>query len=241
MCSDSKVPPPWEKSDLTIFFDWTKYNQLVTYHNAIGAFNIVQEVDAVFKDLADNLNNIPKYETALFIFRAHSTFRAGIGLVMSGQVFESYPVFRSCIENALYGLYINQNEGSFDIWMNRHNNEESLKKVRSTFSYGNLKKFLEKWNKSIFDVATVLYERTIDFGGHPNERAFTSNLLITKSPGQIRIDTIYLTGDPQILMHGLKTGAQIGTCSLDIFQSLYKKRFDILCLSERLDELKSQL
>ena len=231
-------PPGWCEDKLSQFFDLARQNKFASFYKLKSEYRILLEIDSIFYDLIDNLINLPKWYTGLFITRAHSSYRVGVELAMGGQPAESFMVFRSCLENALYGLYVNQNEKSFEIWIRRHDDNESLKRARTEFANKKLLDFLKSWNEAQYNVFRQLYERTIDFGAHPNERAFSSSLKMTESPGQIRFDTSYITDDLLLLQHSMKSGAQIGVCCLDIFQSIYRERFEIIGLSERINRLK---
>ena len=56
-----------------------------------------------------------------------------------------------------------------------------------------------------------------------------------------KIQSIYLHSDGLALTHGLKTTAQIGVCSLEIFQDAFKARFELLGVRVELLELRKGL
>jgi hypothetical protein len=101
--------------------------------------------------------------------------------------------------------------------------------------------FLKSDNGTLYNITNELYERTIDLGGHPNERAFFSVMKQEKDDSKIRFDSAYLVGNEPALQLGLKSCAQIGICALLIFQRIYQERFNILGLSEQLNALKKGL
>ena len=76
--------------------------------------------------------------------------------------------------------------------------------------------------------AELLYERTIDHGAHPNERALMQMLQIAEKAEHVEFKAIYLEGDSDQLRLALKTTAQVGVCTLSLFRSIYRERFDIL-------------
>jgi hypothetical protein len=86
-----------------------------------------------------------------------------------------------------------------------------------------------------------LYERTIDFGGHPNLRGVVSNALFQESPGKRQLQPIYLHADETTVLHAVKTSAQVGLCSLHLFQHVLPERFLLLQLREKLIELRNHL
>jgi hypothetical protein len=150
-------------------------------------------------------------------------------------------VLRGCLENALYGLYVTRNSSSQETWLRRHDDEESKKKVRKEFKISNLLDLLEKNDKNLHGIADELYERTIDYGGHPNERAFFSVAKKSGDEHKPTIQSAYLIGNEPALQLCLKSCAQIGLCSLSIFQLIYRERFDILGLSDEMKAVKRGL
>ena len=85
------------------------------------------------------------------------------------------------------------------------------------------------------------YARTIDFGGHPNERSITGSIMMETSETEVGIKQIYLHGDSLSLEHGLKSSAQIGLGGLYILRLVFRERFDILDITSGLDQLRKNL
>jgi len=96
-------------------------------------------------------------------------------------------------------------------------------------------------DNALYKISRDLYERTIDLGGHPNEKAFFSVVKQEKDDSKITFDSAYLIGNETALQLSIKSCAQIGICSLLIFEKIYKKRFEILGLSDRINQLKQGL
>jgi hypothetical protein len=88
------------------------------------------------------------------------------------------------------------------------------------------------------DIADLLYNRTIDYGAHPNEQALMQALQINDQDENIEFMMIYLEGDTIQAKLALKTTAQVGVCSLSLFRSIYKERFDILGVTDAIDHIK---
>jgi hypothetical protein len=147
-------------------------------------------------------------------------------------------VLRGCIESALYGFYLSKNKNSHETWLNRHASEKALKLVNDEFKIVNLFAVLKTTDLQIHDAAKILYDRTIDFGAHPNELALTSLLRKNEEEDLIQFDLLYLSGDTPAFRFALKTTAQIGLCALLIFKNVYSKRFSLLGLDEKLARLK---
>jgi len=233
-----RVPEGWGSDLLSLFIENARRNTLATFTNLKPLFGHLRAIDGVFRDIIDNLNNSPDWFAAFFLFRAHCSYLAALRLSLSGQVAESYPILRSCIEASLYGLYMTHKPESRYVWANRHDDEKNKNACRNEFAVGKLLSFLESIDKNIHSILSQVYERTIDLGGHPNERSIFSNLRRSESEDSIRIDLIYLATDGPTLRASLLTSAQVGIVVLDVFRTIFRERFDLLGLSHRLEKLR---
>lgn len=237
-----QFPQSWGEDHVTKYIDGAIDNILATVTRVNHpAYPTIVEIDDVFKTMVDGLTNTESIYEAVLLMRSHSAFLAGSTLALGGQATESFMVIRGVLENALYALHIYKNNGAGEVWINRHRNEESLTQSRNQFSYANVSRTLRNENENIADVSEHLYLRAIDFGAHPNERASSSAMQIIDEDGKKKIKQNYLTGGTEPQIHAIKSGAQIGVCSLDIFRVIFRERFDILGLTERLDDLKKNL
>lgn len=235
------LPPRWAEDPLSDFIHASFQNALATFVHKKPAFNLLLEVDTVFGGISGNLDNTENPITATFLYRSRSAFLASCRLSMSGQAPETFPQLRSCLEYALYALHINENPTLTEVWLKRHENEESLKKVKRSFRHVDVMKTLLARDTALHDSLSELYQRTIDFGGHPNERAVSSSSEMRLEGDTTVIRNQYLHGDSAALDHALRSTAQTGLGSLLVFQHIYKERFDILGLRDTIESLKGVL
>lgn len=150
-------------------------------------------------------------------------------------------VLRGCIEAALWGLYLSRHKDSRETWLQRHNDEATLKRVKAEFKIANLFANLKLADPTTHKAAKFLYDRTIDYGAHPNEAALTSLLHKTEENSTIKFNLSYLSGDTPAFRLALKTTAQVGVSSLLVFKNVFRERFAILGIDGRLDKLKEDL
>lgn len=235
------LPPHWADDRLSDFIGQAFSNTLATFVNKKLQCQILVRIDGAFFTACQNLLNPQDWIGALLILRAHAGFRAACQLAMNGHITESFPVLRACLEYSLYALHINRNPELGEVWFGRHEDEESLKAIKQEFTIRNVKDTLRNTDEKLSQIVDELYERTIDFGAHPNERAITQSMTINRGDGRIEIQQIYLHGNSLALDHGMKTTAQIGLGSLCIFQNIFRERFDILGISAAIDELRRNL
>jgi hypothetical protein len=206
-------------------------------------FGVLVAVDQSFGKIAENLTNPPDFLAAFMLIRSHAAFRGACRMAASGQVPETFPLLRSCIEYALYALHINAKPALGEVWMRRHDDEDTLKTCRTSFKHASVIGTLKRRDAKLHKTIALLYERTIDFGGHPNERAMTGNVRLTESKDESTFSTAYLHGDALSLSleHAIKTTAQIGLGSLITFEHIFKDRFRLLGIDIELQMLRSVL
>ena len=120
-----------------------------------------------------------------------------------------------------------------EVWLIRHENDADRAKVRSAFTFTNINALTSSLGEHLKNSYCILYERTIDFGSHPNEMIITSNIKI--------MDYIsnYLNSDG--IDNSLRTLAQVGVCVLLIFQEIFRERFELLGVSSELPKLREGL
>ena len=86
-----------------------------------------------------------------------------------------------------------------------------------------------------------LYQNTIDWGGHPNERSVTGNMAVIEEPDRRVMLAIMLHGDGIQLDLALKTVAQCGLVSLEMLQTLYDAKFRLLGIHDDILHLRRGL
>ena len=238
---EEKIPPSWGDDQLSAFIENALENIYASFHNLKLQYNLLKDIHLVFDSIVRNLDRTPEWFASFFLFRSHSAFLGGVRLSLSGAIPEAYMVLRGCLENAFYGFYLYNDQELQETWLKRHDDYKSKAKMRSEFTIRKVLDFMKTRDKSIYMISKDLYERTIDLGGHPNEKAFFSVMKQEKDEAKITFDSAYLIGNEPALQLALKSSAQTGICSLLIFEKIYEKRFEILGLSDRINQLKQGL
>ena len=91
---------------------------------------------------------------------------------------------------------------------------------------------------TLSEVVETLYERIIDFGAHPNERAVSGSGKIINGEERKELMQIHMHGDGLALEHALKTTAQCGLGSLLILREIFPERFALLNIGKDIDRLR---
>jgi hypothetical protein len=213
-------------------------NMLATFVRK-PAFQLLVSVDKSFKKICDNLTNAQDFLAPFLLLRSHAAFRGACRMATSGQASEAFPLLRSCIEYALYALHINSDPKLGEVWMRRHDDDDALKKCKRSFRHVDVIATLEDRDANLCRTVEQLYERTIDFGAHPNERAITGSMRLGE--GKDTFQLVYLHGDSLVLDHSLKATAQVGLGSLLVFEHIFRDRYRILTLDLELQRLRNML
>jgi hypothetical protein len=234
-------PPNWETNEISQFFDAARINEFATFANLKDDVARLSDIDLPYRKAINGLHHSKDWFAGFFMLRAHSNILAACRLCWSGQIPESYALLRSCLENTFYGLYIARHPESCETWLRRHDNDATKQKVRDEFRVGALLKFAADVDATEGKAAGVLYERTIDYGAHPNERALMQTLQINKEADHVEFKSNYLDKNSAAMKMALKTTAQVGACTLSLFRTVYAERFDILGLTDLLHHIKARL
>jgi hypothetical protein len=86
-----------------------------------------------------------------------------------------------------------------------------------------------------------MYQRTIDLGGHPNERSVTGNMSIIEEPDRRTMLQIMPHKDGPQLDFALRTVAQCGMISLELLEVIYGAKFELVGIREAMLTLRKVL
>ena len=234
-----QTPPlNWEVNEISKFFDAARNNEIATFLNHTEWIARLSEIDLGYRKSIGVVNNSKDWFAAFFLLRAHSNFLAACRLCWSVQIPEGYALLRSCLENALYGLYLAKHPESCKTWLRRGADAVAKQKVKDEFKVAALLRYAISQDAVEGAVAKTLYELTIDSGAHPNEFALMKTLEINREADLIEFKMNYLGPDSVALLASLKTTAQVGVCTLSLFRVVYPERFDIMGVTDLLSQAK---
>ena len=234
-------PHGWGDDSLAEFLDTARNNVFATFERLNPAFHFLSEIDKSYRLIAGNLKNPPEWFVALFLLRAHSSYLGAAHLSLATQLPESFMVQRGCLEHALYALYFHHHPDSHERWLRRNESTITRRAVRDEFKTGVMLALLKKDDVALHALVETLYERSIDYGAHPNALALTQMLKMTETADGGRFDVRYLTADELTLKFAIGSIAQVGVATLRVFQHIWRERFDLIGLSAKLEELRHKL
>jgi hypothetical protein len=239
--SPTNVPPGWGTDELSKFWDAARSNQFGTFVKKRPIYERLVAIDGAFTEVSKRWTN-PQSELAAMLFlRCHSAYRTAAGHAAAGQAVESYVMDRAMLEAAAYALHIFREPALGMVWLNRHQGQASREAARSAFSHRKVHATVAATNQHAGERFEMLYQRTIDFGGHPNERSVTGNMSMVEEADRRVMLAIFLHGDGPPLDMALKTTAQCGVCSLEILQGVFNSLFELLGVNAAILELRRGL
>ena len=232
------TPPGWGNDPLTRYLDDARGNQFATFANKRSEVIDLIAIDGMFRKLLDGALNPRPFVPMTFLLRAHSAYLSAVGAVMAGQAYEAQALLRVCLEQGAYAHYIGDDKTRYELWMNRHDSPAAMKAVRDEFTHGKVSRQITDADAKLGGIYKTLYDRTIDYGAHPNEMGTSlSSKTVDMEDGGKQFLTIYLHGEGLLLDYGLKSAAQVGLWVLRIAQAIYPARVQAVGIQYQLADM----
>jgi len=159
---------------------------------------------------------------------------------MAGRMYELQSLLRVCLEQGSYAHYLGGDGERWERWMSRHDSHSPTQqdKWRKEFAIRKIIRNLKAADENLANMVTELYDQTIDYGAHPNERGMSMSSAIEDLPDRGKqYLTHYLQGDGLMLDFSLKSTAQVGLTVLRIAQVIYPTRMRALGIQYQLDDM----
>lgn len=239
--------PPWGDDPLSSFFKDAEYNDRASALNLPAFFALLQRVDAAFRrgNAAIEKDNREELLVPRFLLvRTHSSFLAATRLAMSGQLSESYAILRVALEQAWYALHIGkdpQPPKRSTVWLCRHDDEASKARCKSEFAVQNIRSTHEALDPATAKLLHQLYEMTIDFGGHPNQKSLLSAMRRADTPTGTDYQVGILHPELVALSLSLKTCVEVAIGTLKVLQLVFPERFQLMSLDLEIEGIVQDL
>lgn len=231
---DRPRPEEWVKGSLFPFIEecWSNSVGVVGNNNVIAAR--LSTIDSIFEITHQNLkpSTWTQLVPSLLMLRSFSAFRASVMVALSLPA-DSFPLQRLCLESAGYARLMFSTPELGKVWLKR---DEDPQRVRTQFTNRSVRAAIATDDKQLATIYQELYERTIDFGAHPNEKGVLTNV-IKESLGTDALQFWMLAGDGPPLQHALRTCAQVGICSLKVFNLIFSEQFKSHNFNENIDRV----
>lgn len=238
-----KVPPPWGDDPLSRFLHDAQYNERIGPLNLPGPFALLQRIDLALRraeEAVEKGGSTASLLPSLLLVRSHSSFLGGTRLAFSGELTEANAVLRIGIEQAWYALHVAKDPAPFkraEVWLRRDEGDEGKKRCREEFQVGGVRATHLAVDPTAAAQVGRLYERTIDYGAHPNLMGLLMGMGMAEAEGQTTYRPTVLTGDTVPVALTLQTAAAMGVAALKVFRHVFEKRFELSALDVETDQL----
>lgn len=227
----------WGTDDLTQFLERVHHNQRGNREKFAEPYNLMQRVDNCFVRAGKNLANPNPVLTGVLFLRSQYAYKTAVGMTLAGQTVETFVMMRSCLEYAGYALAMFADPALEEVFASRHMDDASMKVQKAKFQIGAIRTIIADFDPKLAELFQLFYNRAIDFGGHPNPHATFSTMELEPNNS---ILTLAMTTDPKVLLHAMKSTAQVGLTALFIFQHIFKAKFELLGIRAEMNALRRE-
>ena len=244
--SDDQTPP-WADDDLSEFLGMAEYNTRAAAHKLPEIYGLIVRVHRAFiraLEAVEKDNDQQRLIPRLLLARACSSCLASMRLALGGQLFEAHVVLRAEIEQAWYALHIAQDPSPparAEIWLRRNEDSTALGRCKSEFLAGRVRSTHEAVDPKTASDLHALYERTIDFGGHPNQLGLLSGLTKSEAGKTTTYHVPMLCADTLPMVTTLRTVVAVGIGALKVLQPIFATRFQLMGLDAEIPGLVTEL
>jgi len=236
-------PPEWGDDHFSTFFKDADYNTKACAANYPQVFQALGRVHALFRaavEAVEKDSNFLRLVPRLLLVRVHSGFLAAIRLTMSGQSSESYPVLRASVEQSWYALHMaigDDADRRTNLWLKRNETPKDTSACKAEFTVRNVRTTHEQLDTSGATQLLALYEKFIDFGGHPNQMGVFSNITSDESDTAISFQVGILHPAELQSLAALRLAMATAIGGLKIFNLIYPERFQLIGLDVAIQRL----
>jgi hypothetical protein len=213
------------QDSLEAFFDAIRTNQKTNRVLFAHWYKIIELVDDCFVRASKASTAHEHLVVDLLRDRSHFAFKAAAGMALAGQVVEVFPILRSVLEHAGYALAIHETPTLKGVFANRHDGAAELAASKREFTIKAVREAIARHDTKLAQLYADFYQRTIDFGGHPNPIGIYSSTDFSSRNGRNTMKTSALSDDPLLIESSLKSTAQVGLAALHVLEKAFTERF----------------
>jgi hypothetical protein len=228
----------WGDDSLSKFLSMAHTNQQGNCVKFAGRYETISKIDDCLVRAGKNLVNPKPVMAGVLLLRCQYAFKTAAGLALAGQVVEAFVMARSVLEYAGYAAVIHGTPALEAVFINRHQSAAEMKAQKEAFKISQVRARIAALDAKLAEIFDEMYQRAIDFGGHPNPHGTFSAMALDEKDGTSGITTLAFTVDQAAVEHALKSVAQAGLAALYIFQHVFKEKFELLGIRAAIDALR---
>ena len=224
---------------LQSFLDTVHANQKANRINFPKWTEIIERIDGCLVRAGANSINPKPVMTGNLLLRCQYAFKTAAGMALAGQVNEVFVMLRSVLEYAGYCLTIFETPALEEVFLSRHIGKEEMTEQRKAFQIGPVRTSIGHNDAKLAEDFDLLYQRSIDFGAHPNPHGAMSTTILDERGSETGMTVVAISNDRTIIAHALKSTAQVGLTALCILQHAFKAKFELLRIRQEIEALKN--
>ncbi len=238
-----QVLPAWEGDPLSTFLSQAQWNERVSALKLPDVYVLLQRVHAVFQQvgtITEKEHHASLLPTRFLMARARAAWLAATRLGLGGQTVEAYPVVRVVIEASWYALHLAKDPNPptrVEIWLRRNDDAAAKARCKAEFTIANVWATHSALDPAAATVLQTLYDRTIELGGHPNERGVFAAMTRTDTDQDRTFGVVFLTDNPVLIAAALKTAIEAAVGALKTFRLIFPERFAIMGVDDDIEKL----
>jgi hypothetical protein len=238
--------PPWEGDALSTFLSEAQWNERVSPLKMANVYSLLRRVHDAFRQvmtITEKENNPNLLPARFLMARTHAAWLAAVRLGLSGQTVEAYPLIRAVVENCWYALHLAKDPNPptrATIWLCRDDDAAAKARCKREFTIGNVRATHAALDTTAATALQTLYEWTIDFGAHPNERGVLA-AMITDPAQRGSFGAVFLTNNPTLIAAPLKMAVEAAVGALKTFRLIFPERFAIMGVDDEIEKLVAEL
>lgn len=231
-------------SELDYFIRLTNESCVEALEKLEEPLGFLAKVDLMYMDFIKEAGGIKPPTAAILLLNAHSLFRAGIRLALSGQLLPVFMTLRGSIESSLYANAMVVNPQLQQVWLDRNKDQTAKDSCRNAFTVKKMFRCLEQaHDKEFAEGLRDVYGSTIDFGAHPNSHSIIRSTDIEEiDDGGHAVNFAYIHGaDSFELRQSLVACAEVGVAVFFIALICFDEHPEVSDLNERALDLQAQV
>jgi hypothetical protein len=244
---DDQTLPQWADDELSKLLGMAEYNTRAGSHSLPEIYALVERVHRAFiraREAVEKDNDQQRLIPRFLLARAYSSCATSIRLSLGGELYETHVVLRAEIEQAWYALHIAKDPAPTtraEVWLRRNEDAAALSRCKAEFSIRSVRSTHEALDASTARDLHGLYERLIDFGGHPNQLGLLAGLTKSDAEKTTTYHVPVLCTDPLPMAVATHAVVAVAVGALKVFQAIYATRFQLVGLDTEIAELVAEL
>jgi hypothetical protein len=174
---------------LTVFIMRTREHSQTVSEELPESYALLTQVATLYREVIDYMarpsvgptDESHRQGIKLFFNRSNGAFLLAAQTALSGLVPDTCGITRACLEAAAYGHFVASDGSNLTLWQNRGNSEDDKRAFRKQFTWVNVSQAVRHRDSLAADTLEAQYEKTIDYGGHPNRGAIAPFISYTES------------------------------------------------------------